>query len=358
MMILRNNKLLNRVFDLYLFPGSYKIKHIMDNNTAFLLGTPIHKNIGDHLLANAEIEFLKHQCGYDDVIEIPTRYLLNNISTLKSILPIDVPLYITGGGWMGNTWPEDQKNLEIILEAFKSHIIVIMPQTVYYDDNISEIDIKKTKRIYSSVKKLLIFCRDENSYNSVLKYFESETIKTSLRPDMALYIKQSSNHHEKSKQFVCCLRDDREKASNNQLLDFISDYSCKYNIRLVAKSTIANSTTPIWRRKRRILDIIKCFSESDLVITDRLHGMIFSYLASTPCIAIDNRTHKVQGVYEAWLKNQKAICLINNNTDRDSLFKRIETQLKCQYISYDNNTLSEEFAAMANEIRDFIGRNV
>lgn len=357
-MILKNNKILNRFFDLYLFPGSYKIKHNANkNNIAFLLGTPIHKNIGDHLLANAEIEFLKHQCGYDDVVEIPTRYLLNNLSELKRILPINVPLYITGGGWMGNIWPEDQKKLEIILETFKSHIIVILPQTVYYNDSISEIDIKNTKRIFSSVKKLLIFCRDENSYNTVLKYFDSKTIKTSLRPDMALYIKPLSIHHKESRQLVCCLRDDREKSRNDQLFDYLSNYSYKYNVNLVIKSTIANSATPTWRRKSKIIDIIKCFSKSDMVITDRLHGMIFSYLTSTPCIAIDNSTHKVQGVYDAWLKNQNAICLIDCNINKKSLFRCIETQLNCRYIAFDNNTLNEEFSAMANEIRNFIGRN-
>ena len=46
---------------------------------------------------------------------------------------------------------------------------------------------------------------------------------------------------------------------------------------------------------------LAAFSEVKLVITDRLHGMLFSAITHTPCIAIDNLSRKVSGVYE-WIK--------------------------------------------------------
>ena len=36
------------------------------------------------------------------------------------------------------------------------------------------------------------------------------------------------------------------------------------------------------------------------MITDRLHGMVFSAITGTPCIAMDNVSHKVYGAYQ-WL---------------------------------------------------------
>ena len=51
----------------------------------------------------------------------------------------------------------------------------------------------------------------------------------------------------------------------------------------------------------------KNFSSSKIVITDRLHGLIFSKITSTPCIAIDNSNNKIRETYNAWLKGNKNI---------------------------------------------------
>jgi pyruvyl transferase EpsI len=44
------------------------------------------------------------------------------------------------------------------------------------------------------------------------------------------------------------------------------------------------------------------FAASRLVITDRLHAMIFAVITGTACIAVDNKSKKVSGVYE-WLQD-------------------------------------------------------
>lgn len=41
---------------------------------------------------------------------------------------------------------------------------------------------------------------------------------------------------------------------------------------------------------------------AQLVITDRLHAMIFAAITETPCIAMDNKSKKVKGVYE-WIRD-------------------------------------------------------
>ena len=42
------------------------------------------------------------------------------------------------------------------------------------------------------------------------------------------------------------------------------------------------------------------FRKSKLVVTDRLHGMLFAAITGTPCIALGNSSGKVKGVYD-WL---------------------------------------------------------
>ena len=39
------------------------------------------------------------------------------------------------------------------------------------------------------------------------------------------------------------------------------------------------------------------FAGAQLVVTDRLHGMIFSLIMGTPCIVLGNNHHKVKATY-------------------------------------------------------------
>ena len=53
------------------------------------------------------------------------------------------------------------------------------------------------------------------------------------------------------------------------------------------------------------------FAASELVITDRLHGMIFAAVTETPCIVLNSRSHKIRGCYE-WLKKLGYIRFLND----------------------------------------------
>lgn len=48
-----------------------------------------------------------------------------------------------------------------------------------------------------------------------------------------------------------------------------------------------------------------------MVITDRLHGMIFAAITGTPCIAFDNISKKVSGVYK-WIESLEYIKVVNS----------------------------------------------
>ena len=52
--------------------------------------------------------------------------------------------------------------------------------------------------------------------------------------------------------------------------------------------------------------------ENEHQLTNRLHCMIFAYLSKTPCLAFDNKSKKVSGVYE-WIKDCEFIQLYDRN---------------------------------------------
>ena len=66
------------------------------------------------------------------------------------------------------------------------------------------------------------------------------------------------------------------------------------------------------QREKAVKNKLREISESRLLITDRLHAMIFAVLTNTPCLAFDNATHKVSGVYE-WLKDLDYIRMVDNH---------------------------------------------
>lgn len=77
-------------------------------------------------------------------------------------------------------------------------------------------------------------------------------------------------------------------------------------------STVINKKiVPITKRQKSILVKIEELSKAKLVVTDRLHTMVFSLLAGTPCIAFDNSTHKVVGVSNTWLQSMSGLRVID-----------------------------------------------
>ena len=60
---------------------------------------------------------------------------------------------------------------------------------------------------------------------------------------------------------------------------------------------------------------LKEFAECETVVTDRLHGMIFSYITSTPCLAVSNSTGKSLYAYNDWLNGSRGITFLHNPDD-------------------------------------------
>ena len=118
---------------------------------------------------------------------------------------------------------------------------------------------------------------------------------------------------EKKKPVIYfCFREDREKARSleaDSIREFIKDKG--YIVQNI--STMSKFRTTIWQRGYKIKSLIRKMAKASLVITDRLHGMIFAVISGTKCIAIDNKTHKVEGVYKSCLSNNEMVKVTIND---------------------------------------------
>mgnify|MGYP000131626154 FL=1 len=75
---------------------------------------------------------------------------------------------------------------------------------------------------------------------------------------------------------------------------------------------------------------IKEFQSAELVITDRLHGMIFAAITGTPCIAFDNFNAKVKKVY-AYLKDTCIVKLVHDFQEFTEAYGELKVNAKNNY---------------------------
>ena len=139
-----------------LYPSSIFIekKLLHSVNPILLIGTPVHKNLGDHLIADNELAFLQSIFFNRVIFEIPTDIFFDREKSLVRNTPDGALLAITGGGWMGDVWVDDEYRMQKIISDYKHHKIVIFPQTMFYRNRNSKIEIDAKKIYKSKMNKL------------------------------------------------------------------------------------------------------------------------------------------------------------------------------------------------------------
>lgn len=314
--------------------------------SAYLVGTPIHTNLGDHLITLAEYWFLNLVNPMCKIQEIPTEMFQVYKKRLKKAIPANIPIYINGGGWMGNLWPNEELLLQEIIENFCDHKIVIFPQTIYFERGKKPYEelIKSANAIYCKCKDIILCTRDRQSYEFASKNYKNLNIL--LVPDIALAYYDLAPKNIGNKKIVgYCLRADRESYINEKHIKQIKDIFRKLGYISKDVSTICKKRVPTWNRNKIVHKCLEDFAECSFVVTDRLHGMIFSFLTQTPCIVLDNKTKKVSGVYNEWLKDSSTICPIFGDINFQVIENFILSKTQKKYM--DNLALYDKF----NELR-------
>ena len=273
---------------------------------AVLLNTPLHGNIGDHAIAVAEKELLSSM-GIR-VLDFP--WAKRHYNVLAKLTPKDKTILIHGGGYIGDLWLNEEKKLEKILQAFTHHRVIIMPQTVHFDlatETGREI-FEGVKQIFSAHPSLTVFLREKISYDFMKKYMPE--VHVELVPDIVMMLQQPDVKLSRSGVLVC-LRNDIEKTMADESREILLALLNKKYDKITQSDMVEGRNIGPEERDHRVQLKLREFAAAELVITDRLHGMIFAAVTETPCIVIDSRSHKIRGCYE-WLKNMGYIRFLDD----------------------------------------------
>lgn len=303
-----------------------QIYHCLDpliTSNYCLLDIPDHNNIGDNLIWQGEIDYLK-RLPFKKLIEA-NYYLLNDIS-----IPPKSVILMHGGGNFGDLYPILQ---ELRLEIIKKHNhqrIIIFPQSIHYDNFEKLHDDVKVMKLHPDLHVCL---RDEESF----KFLEKEGLQNIyLIPDMAFCIdinEYNFKPEQKGKALYMERKDKELQSANVNLVKLFPQIEVKdwptfeipklrrkieyrkerYNKKISKKlfkiPIIKSLVDPRYglksrkQRERYIQQGLDFLNEYETVVTTRLHGVILSVLLNKNIFIIDNKHKKLTRFYNKWLSD-------------------------------------------------------
>lgn len=284
----------------YLKPTNLDIPQRSSKPRAFLLDAASYNNLGDQAITYAISLFLKDLFGKDCYFEISERDLLRNLKYLKNVIRTEDVLCLNGGGNMGTLYPRYEALRRKVIKVFPDNKIIIFPQTIDYENNLyGKRELKRSVKVYNDHKHLVVCAREKKSFDLMRQLYRNVV----LVPDIVLYLNGRIvlERAEKKDCVGICLRNDRESVISLEQRNGIYS-SIKEAGFIVENLTTMSDSHQMYMSSDDRLDALRVklqeFSNYKCIITDRLHGMIFSFLSGVPCLAIDNRNKKVSGALE------------------------------------------------------------
>lgn len=327
-----------------------KLKKTKDTPRIILIGSPVHGNLGDHAIAIAENLMFKDKFSDKEVIEILMPEYIYNSSKIRRYINKNDIIFIGGGGWLGTLWLHNEETVRGIIKKYPENKIIILPQTVYFEaTNHGGVESEKSRRIYSNHKQLLFCLRERSSYNYVLEQgFIQKPSNVLLLPDMALYLQYDSEGSERD-GILLCFRADRERASSLIRRRTVKEYLWEKGETVSYTTTVYLESISKDKRQEVLTDKLKEYSKAKLIITDRLHSMLFAAITGTPCIAFDNLTGKVKGVYE-WIKDLDFVKIAIDEREAIFYIDQILYTNAEKHTVFNNEKIKREFDVLATRI--------
>lgn len=276
----------------------------------FLAG--FYQNLGDMAITYAQVQFLKSVFPDGEVIPVSSGLTYSSIKTIKGYIRPDDIITITGGGNMDDLYPSLEEARRFVIKSFPNNRIVSFPQTVHYSNTSrGKKELRKSRKIYEKHKKLIIYAREEDSLKRITDYFPN--IKAGLCPDIVLFLNNEITSSER-RGIMCCLRKDKEQLIGTDLREeIIKTVKYMFDDVIVTDTTdIPISSCKESEYENTLREFMEKLSSCQVVLTDRLHCMLFCVLTKTPCVVIDNNNQKISGVYKTWLKDCFFIKMIDD----------------------------------------------
>ncbi|MEH7253378.1 polysaccharide pyruvyl transferase family protein [Neobacillus niacini] len=264
----------------------------------------------------AQVKYLEEHFPHHKIVTIFANDLYPLSKYKTSIHPCDI-ITIIGGGNMGDSNKVLEDSRRYIIKLFPKNKIISFPQSIEFKSHNS---LHQSIKVYGKHPNLHIFAREPQSYELMKTSFLDNHVY--LVPDIVLSLKNLESQTERV-GITICLRNDLEKyLSDQQKESLIVSITKKYENVARYDTVIAN--LPKELGEQELNKLWAAFRRSKVVITDRLHGMIFCAITKTPCLVFPNSNHKIASTYQNWLGNVKYIKFVEK-FDEEEILANVET---------------------------------
>lgn len=311
------------------------LKDIVTEDYA-LLDLPNHRNIGDQLIYQGELDFLK-TLPYKCIKKSSATFNYNQEISAHTIL-------LQGGGNFGDLYTLHQKFREKIIAENPQKKIIIFPQSIHFEN---EKNAVVSAKIFNAHGNVTICARDQFSLDFLSKHYTN--CKIILLPDMAFcssYIKPKKPKEDllimKRRDFELGNTDDFvnnfgypeidwptfENSNTERVSKIYEKINNKFS-KIYFKSTRNNSVFgafPLRNEKDYINLGIQFMSNYKFVISTRLHGHILCLLLGIPSIIVNNSYGKNKRFYDTWLKDIPNSYYANSIEEGIELYKTIKNE--------------------------------
>ena len=339
------------------FHENKSLGHDIANSSRFVIINILDTdNIGDHAIAISQKEyFSKH--FENEIIEFPYSIVSSHINIIKKYIREKDIIILTGGGYLNTFWASCFDIVSNIVRTFTDNNIILMPQTIYFENNEKkEIALVSTQNTFSAHRKLLLCAREETSLKIIKECYP--TCKALLLPDIAF----SSSMIKPTKERKGIGIGLRHNSKGNENLNLLTEKDYAHLLQLCSniddvfitsqRNSSLNGYFNLKERDHLVREKLQEVAGYKLYVTDYLHGSIFSLVAGTPCLSIANATGKSVNVYDTWLSQIAGVHMSSKPHDITIgvLEKLIDTN-----VDYRSDCFSRHFDSLKNYIDDIEG---
>lgn len=282
-------------------------------------------NLGDVAITFAQKKFLQKHFPGHDVIEIPAAQTLASIRSIKRQIKANDIITVVGGGNMGDMYGDIELLRLLVVKSFPNNRIILFPQTINYSTGANAEWLKRlSQKIYTRHTRLTMTAREEVSYNTMKQLYPRTDVR--FTPDIVMGLNERSLSTNRKDIVTFCLRNDRERANNDTDIATIKNLCHEYGLKIEIHDThIGGDRFTETEKYDALKKLWSQFGRSRLVVTDRLHGMIFAYITGTPALVLPNNNFKITACHH-WLKKVCGIQIFSskNAVCHDILSSKIE----------------------------------
>lgn len=288
-----------------------KLLPLIDNDYVYL-DLPYHNNLGDILIWEGTLQFLKqstHRCLYASDL----------FGYRKPKISEDTVILMHGGGNWGDLWPIHHDFRKQVIAEFPDNRVIVLPQSVHYEE---EDNIKKDICFFKRYPNVVICTRDRVSYdilahnlcNEILLvpdmafHIRTKTWKSTMQPakTRALYAKRMDKELSKDPDISMLPNDvevrDWPAMENTPFCQKLVDkcFSLGNRLHLPLTATLTDWFWKNWIRPVYVRTAVHFLEPYKTVYSTRLHIAILSVLLGKDLYIIDNNYAKTQNYFDTW----------------------------------------------------------